>query len=550
MAIVIPYRDSTGELFNAWRTMEDIKQKAQEVAINQQLAQAHIQSSQTIDQLNQQKLRVDQQNVDEYLNPDAITRRKESMDTALSQQKSNLDESQLGNEFRDKINPLMVAHQIQTNRQMRIAGDAAQQGLNHLHKIYENQDDLNDLSIKAKKYELMSQGGLDPHTADLLSQIQGVKAAETLKQLPLAAEAQQKALQNAIDESGSKMMNDRLRMVGALSTTMQPSAVKSMLKGEKGFEFLNNLPEDTLSVKTNEKDREGAILAAMTGDPDPAVSEPAIKALSYRLATASGWKPDSKAAQDALILGKPVPSDPILQSFEAAARGIGKRVKSNPQANPYNDAFNYIGDPAKAREELLRGKLDTSGQPAQTVQKGQSVLNLPAPPPQTVIQQSPPVTNPTVVSGTSPLKPDPVEQSNSAYDTALNRFKDFSKLRSYASDEDTSTSSKMGTVRMIGHMFGIGEAPKQEYEIFPPDQYSKFMSIPEPQRKTVVKMVEDSNATPKQKELAMHLVIEALNSDHPTRVFQAFGSVFGNSLTATQQALVNKVMNKYGTGVE
>ncbi len=360
---VIPYNDPTSEIFGAWRTIEDIKNKAKQVAMDQALAQQHIQSAQTIDQMNQAKLQMDQQQASEYTSPTGIQNRQRLQEAVLAGKEADTTGQSLQNERMANENPLHLLQQQQSVRQARIAADSAQQNYNSMMEMMPDKKDLEKKIIQAEKYKLISQNLTDPHTADLMSKINAAQTQQTFDMLPKAAEYQQKQLDQALSDMGVKPILDRLKTFSGAAQSLGVQGAKAAVKGVPGFESFQDVPDDSMGQRGSEKDRELHMLIglAKTGDKD------AIEVLGQRIAKASGAKEAPPMPIDDKT-GKPFMQyqvDPIVEASKRVAAKFATQAKLDAQGN-YS-----IGEdttPIQRRESVLQGtqKIPGAGTPTQT----------------------------------------------------------------------------------------------------------------------------------------------------------------------------------------
>lgn len=522
---VIPYNDPTSEIFGAWRTIEEIKNKSKQIAMDQALAQQHLQSAQTIDQINQAKLQMDQQQAAEFTTPDAIARRKTALDTGLQQEQAGLESTNLQNDRMRNENPLHLIQQEQATRLAKISADSAQQNYESLMEMMPAKKELEKMTIQSEKYKLISQNQVDSHTADLLSQINSIQTKNTLEQLPQVMKLQQEQINNALSEMGQKPIIDRLKTFSSAAAQLGVPGAKAAVQGLPGYENFQNVPDESMK-QGNEKDRELHMLISLakTGDSD------AQTVLGARLAKAAGAAPENPMSKmiDPKTGKQLFPSVPD-ELTEAAKRVAAKFAQKATidSSGEYSISDNSV--PAQ-REKILsptQGTVPIQTTPTQTLKGGEAV-NSPTP-------VTPSQTSPTVESGTQDLSMSPAQKSNAAYDFAIDRFKKYKEDLGYYND-DLSSPSASARVR--------GQKGKTKDDVFV-GNYDKYQAMDYKKQSEISTEISDSNATAKQQQMASNLMKEMLNSDHPERVLQAFGAVFGSSaLTATQRQLLNKVIEK------
>lgn len=402
---VVQTPDVTSDIFNAWRTIEDIKNKGKQIAMDQALASQHLQSAKTIDQMNQAKLQMDQQQANEFTSPQGIQNRQQMQDTALQQRQGDVAQQSLQNKRLSNENPLHLIQQEQLARQARISADSAQQGLNHLQEMWPDEKDFSKMIMQAKKYELISKNGLDPHSADLLSKIKGTQDAMTLQQLPQVANLQQKQLDQALSDIGSKGIVDRLKTFSGAAASLGVSGAKAAVAGMTGYENFANVPDDSMGNHGSEKDREIHMLVSLakSGDKD------AIEVLGSRIANSAGAaKPNSMSGM-LDDKGKPIfnsAPDPLVEASKRVAAKFATQAKLNPQTGEY-----YIGDPNEQLQEK-RG----------TILFGKPTTGVAAP---TELPSSKSITPPPVVSETQKLEGgvNPLDKFNEMEDVITNRYK-------------------------------------------------------------------------------------------------------------------------------
>jgi hypothetical protein len=336
MPEIIPYHDSTSELFDAYKTIQEVKQSAQKIAMDQALANQHIQSAHTLDQMNQARLQIEQQQASEFTSPEGIKSRARAQDTALAQGDANLNLTNQRISQNEDIHPLILAHQQQAIRLARISADSAQQELNDLHDKISDGAKVRKMTVDGLKYKMI-QDGMDPHTSSLMSQIKGEELANQLKNLPATFAAQGTALEESVKQLTQKTQMNAGSMIehaASVVNTVGADAAKGLFKGMPGYEAMSTMPSDAMRQGGNQKDQIFRMQVHLMKDPSTpdTVKNAIIDTLGQQIAIQSGYK--APTAQEKTAAGLNMPGANLDTTILDQAKVIAKHILEKTQIDP------------------------------------------------------------------------------------------------------------------------------------------------------------------------------------------------------------------------
>lgn len=364
----IPAPDIGRDLLDAYQTISNVRLRQQQLAIDQQLAQSHLQDAVQQRQLLAAKTRMATQEADEFQSPDMVQARHQraANDAALSGQAVKEGDFKL-----NTINPLQATSMGLQNQQHTIAVEEAKKRLAHIDKYFQDEDALHATSLKAMEAELQMKG-VQAAVARQLAPIQVQQGLANLVQTQNTLKMQGQEIERGAKELNNYDEKQRTQKLGAVMKMAieggNPSALGSEFPEFKGV--LDQIPS-TVGQKNPVQAITKSLYDHYMSTGDPATADALASILEKHAKTPAQIQNEQFMKMN----------DPNYTPPESEKQGIIKALEvmqKNPKARLKGGLFEDSStSPYVPPEGDTLGGGSTQGQPTQgvKVQSGTTPLS-------------------------------------------------------------------------------------------------------------------------------------------------------------------------------